>query len=194
MTKMRSLYYPPIVGRYTAINKLGVSGCPFFVFFITGQVEAGAIRCGEHADFSLLTFLWQDSMGGLEVQGRDGEWMAIHPRPEAILVESCLRLTNIYSFERVKLLQVNVGEMLEIYTHGLYPAAIHRVIVPKDEAERALARQSIAFFTCPDNDVTLEPILGRPNWIQGSDPFNQFKAKTIKEYIQQKFAQVFGQK
>lgn len=45
LTTLRSTYYPPI----------------------PDQISEGATRCEEHADYGLVTLLFQDDMGGLEV-------------------------------------------------------------------------------------------------------------------------------
>ena len=35
---------------------------------------------GEHSDYGLLTILWQDDVGGLQVKTREG-WVAAPPLP-----------------------------------------------------------------------------------------------------------------
>lgn len=45
---MRALYYPPIP--------------------VDMDVQPGTVRLGEHSDYALLTFLFQDMIGGLEVK------------------------------------------------------------------------------------------------------------------------------
>lgn len=45
---MRALHYPPIP--------------------IDMDVQPGTVRLGEHSDYALLTFLFQDMIGGLEVK------------------------------------------------------------------------------------------------------------------------------
>ena len=37
-------------------------------------------------------------------------------------------------------LQVNVGDLMEVYTNGLFPSTRHRVIVPEEEVVRRRAR------------------------------------------------------
>lgn len=46
LTTVRSTYYPPI----------------------PDTISEGATRCEEHADYGLVTLLFQDDIGGLEVQ------------------------------------------------------------------------------------------------------------------------------
>ena len=53
-----------------------------------------------HTDYGVLTILKQDNVGGLEVQTRSGAWAAAPPRAGSFVV--------------------NIGDMLEIWTCGLY--------------------------------------------------------------------------
>ena len=39
-----------------------------------------------HTDYGCMTLLWQDEIGGLEVQGLDGEWVTAHPLPGTLVV------------------------------------------------------------------------------------------------------------
>jgi isopenicillin N synthase-like dioxygenase len=66
MSKLRSLYYPPLTGMLSKIFRKPtiIEKSEYF----TGAIEPGVTRCGEHSDYGTLTFLFQDSLGGL--QGR----------------------------------------------------------------------------------------------------------------------------
>ena len=63
--KLRSLYYPAIAD---------------------GGVRPGVTRCGEHSDYGSLTFLFQDSLGGLQIRGVGGQWLDAEPVEGSILV------------------------------------------------------------------------------------------------------------
>ena len=39
-----------------------------------------------HTDYGCLTLLWQDQVGGLEVQNREGEWVTAHPIDNTLVV------------------------------------------------------------------------------------------------------------
>ncbi len=39
-----------------------------------------------HTDYGCLTLLWQDQVGGLEVQTREGEWVTAHPIENTLVV------------------------------------------------------------------------------------------------------------
>ena len=71
-------------------------------------------------DYGLITLLYQDSMGGLEVKGVDGEWIHAEPIKNSVLI--------------------NAGDLLEIYTGGRLPATFHRVVIPEEEVRRNSSR------------------------------------------------------
>ena len=61
-----------------------------------------------HTDFGVLTVLWQDEIGGLEIQRRTGEWAAMPPIPGTLVV--------------------NIGDLLERWSNRRYHSTVHRVI------------------------------------------------------------------
>lgn len=102
-----------------------------------GQQSDGpsAQGVGPHADWGFLTLLLQDQTGGLQARPpRSPEWIDVTPRAGALVV--------------------NVGEMLEVATHGYLVATIHRVLPcrPGD------TRQSIGFFFSPKLESKLHPV------------------------------------
>ena len=74
----------------------------------SGAIEADTIGCGAHRDYGFLTVLAQDEVGGLQLRNGAGEWIAAPPIPGAFVI--------------------NVSELLERWTNGLYKATLHRVI------------------------------------------------------------------
>lgn len=87
----------------------------------------------EHTDMVFLSMIAQDDCGGLQVQTRAGEWLSVPIRKDAFVV--------------------NIGDMLEYWTHGLYRATPHRVRNPSDRD-----RLSVPFFFDPNWHATLAPI------------------------------------
>jgi isopenicillin N synthase-like dioxygenase len=99
-----------------------------------GEAKEGQERCGQHTDWGTITLLFQEGQGGLEVRTRQGEWVAIEPLPDSILV--------------------NIGDELEAWTKGELVSTPHRVrsnVPGKSLAER----YSIAFFCVADYDAEL---------------------------------------
>jgi isopenicillin N synthase-like dioxygenase len=94
--------------------------------------KAGQWSVGEHTDYGLITMLWQDSAGGLEVRGRDG-WVAAPPVPDAFVV--------------------NLGDMLERMTGGVYRSTPHRV-----RNTTGVDRISFPLFLDPAWDAEVLPI------------------------------------
>ncbi|ODM96320.1 hypothetical protein Ocin01_10360 [Orchesella cincta] len=98
----------------------------------------GTVRCAEHTDYEIITLLFQNRVGGLEIKTANGEWISADPIPDAILVIT--------------------GDLLEMWTNKYYPATLHRVVIPKTESERKSARYSFAYFIAPDSQVLIKPL------------------------------------
>ncbi len=88
---------------------------------------------GAHRDIGFLTFLHQDAVGGLQV-ARPGGFVDVAPVPGAYVV--------------------NLGEMLQIATHGYLKATVHRVKGPPAGVERI----SVAYFFNPRLEASLHPV------------------------------------
>ena len=103
---------------------------PFRIFHYPGSDTRQGV--GRHTDYGCLTILWTDSVGGLEVETRNGEWISADPIPETFIV--------------------NVGDMMETWTGGKYKATPHRVRsgLPK-------GRISMPFFFDPAFECTIQP-------------------------------------
>jgi isopenicillin N synthase-like dioxygenase len=87
---------------------------------------------GEHTDYGLLTILWQDDAGGLEVKSRS-QWVPAPPMPGSFVC--------------------NIGDMLDRMTGGWYHSTPHRV---RNDAPRD--RLSFPFFFDPNFFARVEPI------------------------------------
>ncbi|MBC7970509.1 MAG: isopenicillin N synthase family oxygenase [Verrucomicrobia bacterium] len=100
-------------------------------------LEPDQIRAGEHSDYGSVTLLFQDDVGGLEVQSRSGEWLFAPCIPDTLLV--------------------NTGDLMERWTNDVFRSTKHRVGVPTgDRAHRS--RYAIAFFCYPNMDVEISCI------------------------------------
>lgn len=105
------------------------------------------IRAGRHSDYGSLTFLFQQSVGGLQV---------MDPKSYSDLAKDG-------SFDNITYLNVpvtpgtiivNVGDLLQIWTGGFLHSAQHRVICRENGAER----YSIAYFLHPNDNAVVEQL------------------------------------
>ncbi len=96
--------------------------------------QPGQLRAGEHTDYGSITLLLQDRVGGLEVQTRQGDWIAAPPIEDTIVV--------------------NVGDAMQRWTNDRLSSTPHRVAVPLG-VESQRSRYSIALFCDPDPDVEI---------------------------------------
>ncbi|MEH2376242.1 isopenicillin N synthase family dioxygenase [Nostoc sp.] len=94
--------------------------------------KPGQVRAGKHSDYGSITLLFQDDVGGLEVQTTSGEWIAAPAIPDTVVV--------------------NTGDLMQRWTNDMFCSTKHRVIIPSDNRLKQ-SRYSIAFF-CHPNDHT----------------------------------------
>ena len=99
----------------------------------------------EHTDMGFLTLLLQDDLEGLEVLSHCREWVSVPPIKNTLVI--------------------NIGDMLELASHGLYKATLHRV------------------RTHPSQPRLSYPFFFDPGWRNGLGalPLDQLKAD-IAEY------------
>ena len=140
---MRLLHYPPIEG-------------------VTGE----AIRAGAHGDINLITLLLGAEEAGLELLGKDGEWISASPPPGALVV--------------------NVGDMLERLTNKVLPSTIHRVRNP-DPARARFSRYSMPFFLHLRSDF---PFVTLPQCITPDNPDRFPVSITADEFLQQRLVEI----
>jgi isopenicillin N synthase-like dioxygenase len=93
----------------------------------------GIFACGAHSDYGMITLLLtDDTTPGLQIQTKQGEWMDAPPMKNAFVV--------------------NLGDMLERWTNGLFRSTRHRVLTASESVER----YSIPFFYEPSFDAVVE--------------------------------------
>jgi isopenicillin N synthase-like dioxygenase len=80
------------------------------------------LGAGAHTDWGSITILLQDGRAGLEVRNADGDWILATPIPGTFVI--------------------NIGQMMERFTAGIYRANLHRV----RNGAADTARYSVATF------------------------------------------------
>lgn len=127
------------------------------------HIEHKQIRAGEHTDYGALTILFQDNIGGLEVQTLDNKWISAPYYEDTVLI--------------------NVGDVMEMWTNGLLKSTLHRVVNPTDEMKKSKPRYSTAFFCDPDLDAEINCI---ENFVSVQKPL-KYPSKLYKEHIMGKY-------
>ena len=106
LATLRLLHYPPHPGAFV-------------------QDQYGA---APHTDYGNVTVLWQDEVGGLEVQTRDGAWIDAPPIAGTFVC--------------------NIGDCLMRWSNDVYVSTPHRVV-----NRSGRRRWSIPFFLDPNGDA-----------------------------------------
>lgn len=114
--------------------------------------EPGSVRAAAHEDINFITLLIAATAAGLQVKDTKGNWHDV-PHEENSIV-------------------VNIGDMLQLASHGLYRSTTHRVVNPDNNLSD---RISMPIFVHPHSDTLL------------ADGFTagQFLAQRIAEIYQQ---------
>lgn len=97
--------------------------------------EPGQLRSGAHTDYGSVTILYgEDTPGGLQAMGPDGDWIDVHP-PHGSFV-------------------VNIGDSMARWTNDRWVSTLHRVVNPPREHAQS-ERLSVAFFHAPNYDAEI---------------------------------------
>ena len=104
------------------------------VYYPNQPKEMGEMQFGvsEHTDFGLLTILCQDSVGGLQIKGLDGQWFHAPPIDGTLII--------------------NVADLLSRWTGGIYKSTPHRVVNSSGKE-----RLSIVLAFDPDPETLINP-------------------------------------
>ena len=92
---------------------------------------------GPHTDFGVLTVLCQDSVGGLQVEDIEGNWIQAPPIEGSLVV--------------------NVGDLLSRWTGGAYKSTPHRVVNSSGRERLSLV---LAFDPDPDTMIDARDVVG----------------------------------
>ena len=136
---LRYLHYP-ISGKNLSANQLGA---------------------GAHTDFGTITLLFQDDVGGLQIQNRSGQWLDAVHIPGTVIV--------------------NTADLIATWTNDRYCSSPHRVRANTGDRER----YSIAFLVDPDTDV---PVSDFDSCVSVGQPA-KYPATTAGAYVAQRIAE-----
>ncbi|KAL5120358.1 hypothetical protein ACEQ8H_001648 [Pleosporales sp. CAS-2024a] len=142
LSQMRLLHYPPIAAEELAQNK--------------------RTRINAHSDFGTLTRLFQDAVGGLEVEDQNvpGTFLAAKPIQDTVLVNS----------------------------NDRWRSAVHRVGIPPRIGEGVVsARYSIPFFAVANMETVIEALPG--SWDE-KNPI-KYEPVTAWNYVQMRMKALY---
>jgi isopenicillin N synthase-like dioxygenase len=118
---------------------------------------------GEHTDFGIVTVLWADQVGGLQVLAKDGFWHDVQPIEGALLV--------------------NLGDLTARLTNDRWLSTLHRVKPPVIDGT-IQRRRSVAFFHDGNIDAVVETL---PSHLDADDGM-AYEAILVRDHIRAKLA------
>lgn len=114
-----------------------------------------------HTDFGVLTVLAQDTVGGLQIQGMDGAWLAAPPIPGTLVI--------------------NVGDLLGRWSNDTYRSTPHRVINASGKERLSLV---LAY------DPNAETLVDASLFARDGEPAHH-EPITCGDYLEWRFAKAF---
>jgi len=124
----------------------------------------GALRAAPHEDINLITLLCDATQPGLEVQQRDGSWLAVQLEPGQLLC--------------------NVGDMLQWFTNGLLRSTTHQVVNTGMEDS---PRFALPYFVHPRPGMDLAPLA---SCVAKTGGQVRFPPITARSYLKERLNQI----
>ncbi|MDG2005257.1 MAG: 2-oxoglutarate and iron-dependent oxygenase domain-containing protein [Novosphingobium sp.] len=140
---LRLLHYPPMAGD-----------------------PGEALRAGPHEDINIVTLLLGAQEAGLELLGKNGEWLAISPPPGSLVV--------------------NIGDMLQRLTNHMLPSTTHRVRNPSGESARH-SRYAMPFFVHLRSDFRIQTL---PQCVSEEQHDRYPHAITADQFLQERLREI----
>lgn len=131
-----------------------------------GDDTGGAIRAGAHEDINLITLLLGAEEAGLELLGKDGQWLEVSPPPGALVV--------------------NIGDMLQRLTNHVLPSTTHRVRNPVGDRARR-SRYSMPFFVHLRSDFMIRTL---PRCISAENPDRYPEPLSADDFLQERLREI----
>ncbi|XP_045195399.2 uncharacterized protein LOC123550945 [Mercenaria mercenaria] len=104
------------------------------------KIRPGQLRLGEHTDYGMVTFLFQDDVGGLDMDTPSKGYRPVSPIPGTIVVF--------------------VGIQIQRLTADVLSAPKHRIVLSENETEARKRRQSLAFLVRADDNFVVKCLDG----------------------------------
>ncbi|KAF3046336.1 hypothetical protein E8E12_002524 [Didymella heteroderae] len=121
--------------------------------------QEGHARIIPHTDFGLCTLLFQDSVGGLEVDPfHTGDFKPALPIPGTVLI--------------------NIADLMQRLTNDRCRSTMHRVVSPKVSGDILPSRFSMPFFIHPDPEAIIDPIVKAKEEVKKYKPVNAGEWRT----------------
>lgn len=142
----------------------------------TNVLKPGKVkRTWPHTDFGIITLLFQDSVGGLELEDRKrpGTFVPVTPNQPGAPSE----------------MVVNISDTFHRWTNGVVPAGVHQVAPPaaaaNSEATMLPNRHSWVFFFKASRDTSAGPL---PDFISKDRPaqYDEITALQFQQRMTQK--------
>lgn len=124
-------------------------------------------RINAHSDFGTLTLLFQDSVGGLEIEDvqQPGVFRPVQPMEDAVIV--------------------NVGDLMARWSNDRWKSTVHRVVAPLETGSDVVPdRYSVPFFATADPETLIEALPGC--WSE-TNP-RKYKSVTAWDHVQMRMA------
>ena len=131
---------------------------------VPAGAPSGSLRAAPHEDINLITLLCEATAPGLEILTADDQWLPVQAAPGQIVVD--------------------IGDMLQNLTNGVFKSTTHRVANPRWGNQRRL---SMPFFVHPRPEVDLSP---RAEFIHRQKGGTYFPAITAAAYLAQRLEEI----
>ncbi len=138
-------------------------------------LKNGTKRVSEHSDTSVITLLFQDAVGGLEVEDRNSPG-------------TFLPLAKAQGEEII----LNVGDYMQRWTNGKLRSQVHRVVLPpslmSSQDGRVEDRYSVVYFGKGNRETSAGPL---EEFISEKNPA-KYEDMTVMKYAQTKYKYLFA--
>ena len=140
----------------------------------TRDIQKGKVsRIWPHFDLGVITLLFQDHVGGLEIQERAS------PTPDTFIAVGCERQSDMV---------VNISETLQRWTNDRLPAGLHRVTTPRGMVDGMIPeRYTVAYFCKADRNARVGSL---PQFCVRE--LRKYENMTALEYHQQRLASAYA--